>query len=208
MKYLLIGNPNVGKSSLFNRLTRTFAQVGNLGGVTVESKIGSFNHGDIIDLPGTYSVAPSSEDEGVVTRTLVSGDYDRLINIVDATHLKRNLHLTFELLELGQPMNLVINMTDELEASGFCIEEELLQEYLGVSIHFVSAKKGSGIHELELALKDNPLRKSFKVSYDPIVEDGITRIEELLRDVPSHLSSRWLSIQLLWEFRNRDNHPR
>jgi len=95
MQYLLIGNPNVGKSSIFNLMSETYAHVANYGGITVEKKIGKFKYGNLIDLPGTYSVSPSSEDEGIVTYSLLHELYDGIVNIVDSTHLKRNLHCRF-----------------------------------------------------------------------------------------------------------------
>ena len=114
MRYMLIGNPNVGKTTLFNNLTGSNAHVGNWSGITVDKLEGSIKKTDdvLIDLPGTYSVTPSSEDEGVVTFAILNEDYNGFLNIVDATHLKRNLHLTIQLLEAGVPMTIAIQILE------------------------------------------------------------------------------------------------
>lgn len=197
MKYLLIGNPNVGKSSLFNRLTDSYAPVGNIGGVTVESKVGIFEHGEIVDLPGTYNVAPSSEDEGVVTNTLIYENYDTIINIVDGTHLKRNLQLTIELLELGKPMYLVVNMADELEQAGFQLNVQALEQHLGIPVILTSARTGFHMDVLKETLKDKPKVIPVKITYHPIIEDAIKKIEQTFKHLPHSINKRWLAVQLL-----------
>ena len=134
LRFMLIGNPNVGKTTLFNALTGANAHVGNWSGITVDKLVGIIKQTDheLIDLPGTYSVTPSSEDEGVVTYALLNESYDGLLNIVDATHLKRNLHLTIQLLEANVPMIVAMNMMDALTKKGFKLNIEQLEKLLGI----------------------------------------------------------------------------
>ena len=132
MRFMLIGNPNVGKTTLFNALTGANAHVGNWSGVTVDKLVGSIKGGNdqLIDLPGTYSVTPSSEDEGVVTYAILHESYNGFINIVDATHLKRNLHLSIQLLEANVPMMVTLNMMDALAKKGLMFDAQRLKEYI------------------------------------------------------------------------------
>ncbi|MDF2699207.1 MAG: feoB [Haloplasmataceae bacterium] len=195
MRYLLIGNPNVGKSSVFNLLTNSYAHVGNYGGITVESKLGKFIHGEIIDLPGTYSVCPNSEDEGIVTYSLINEKYDGLIDIVDSTHLKRNLHLTIQLLELGVPTFIVANMTDELEYSGRKLDISKLSNYLKSPVIPISAKTKSGIEDLKSRLSKVVSSEALQLYYGNIIELAINKIMPIIDKL--HLNPRFVAIQLL-----------
>ena len=153
MKYLLAlaGNQNCGKTTLFNRLTGSNQHVGNFPGVTVEKKEGPIkNHRDavLVDLPGIYSLSPYTAEE-VVTRDFILQENPRaIINIVDATNIERNLYLTLQLMELGIPMVIALNMMDEVRASGNAIHVRQLSEHLGVPIIPISAAKNEGIDEL------------------------------------------------------------
>lgn len=198
MKYLLIGNPNVGKSSLFNTITNSYAHVGNWSGVTVQQTIGEISGtGELIDLPGTYGVSPSSEDEGLVTHVLLNEHYNSVINIVDSTHLKRNLHLTIQLLELGVPTFLVLNMIDELKRSGLDIDIDKMSEILGVDIYPISVKDEIGIDELKEGLTNIKARNPLRIFYGKIIDDAIDEIKLLLRTEVLHVKKCWLAIQLL-----------
>lgn len=197
MRYLLLGNPNVGKSSIFNLLTNVYAHVGNYGGITVESKVGKFGNGEIIDLPGTYSVSPNSEDEGVVTYSLINDHYNGIIDVVDSTHLKRNLHLTIQLLELGAPTYLVTNMIDELKQSGMKIDINKLSSLLKCPVIPVSARTKKGIEELRLRIKDIEVHDRLYLDYGTLIENAIEEIKYYLRADTLHVDPRWLAIQIL-----------
>ncbi len=197
MRYLLIGNPNVGKSSVFNLMSETYAHVGNYGGITVDKKIGKFKYGQLIDLPGTYSVSPNSDDEGVVTYSLIQDEYDGIINVLDSTHLKRNLHLTIQLLELGYPLFIVLNMVDELKQSGKKIDYLKLSEKLKCQVFGISARTKEGIQELTESLQTVENKQSFQLYYGNYIETAISKLMNLIKKENSKQFKRWLSIQLL-----------
>lgn len=196
---MLIGNPNVGKTTLFNGLTGSNAHVGNWSGVTVEKLVGMIKktNDELIDLPGTYSVTPSSEDEGVVTYALLQEQYEGLLNIVDATHLKRNLHLTIQLLEAGVPMMVAMNMMDALAKKGFKLDVEKLQEALGVPVALISARKSEGIDAVATQLHQGITSKPFNLYYGVTIETAISKLMSYLNETPNHLEKRWIAIQIL-----------
>lgn len=196
---MLIGNPNVGKTTLFNGLTGSNAHVGNWSGVTVEKLVGMIKktNDELIDLPGTYSVTPSSEDEGVVTYALLQEQYEGLLNIVDATHLKRNLHLTIQLLEAGVPMMVAMNMMDALAKKGFKLDVEKLQEALGVPVALISARKSEGIDAVATQLHQGITSKPFNLYYGVTIETAISKLMSYLNEKPNHLEKRWIAIQIL-----------
>ena len=135
-KIALIGNQNCGKTTLFNALTGSNQHIGNFPGVTVEQKTGYIKNNEqyeLIDLPGIYSLTPYSLDEVVSVQFLLNDKPHFIINIVDATHLERNLYLTLQLMELNIPMILVLNMMDEIKTSGTIIHIEKLKKF--VQIH-------------------------------------------------------------------------
>jgi ferrous iron transport protein B len=169
--YALVGNPNCGKSTLFNALTGLKQKVGNYPGVTVERKVGTAytQHGQpltLIDLPGTYSLAARSPDEAV-TRDVLLGRRadtampDRIVCVVDATNLERNLYLVHQILDLGRPVILVLNMMDVAEEAGIKIHTSRLEHILGIPVIACAASSGRGLIELKLALSraDLPLSR-------------------------------------------------
>ena len=154
----LAGNPNSGKTTLFNRLTGTRQTTGNWPGVTVEKKVGVIQRGknqySLVDLPGIYSLAPFSIEE-IVTRNYILEDRpDVIVNIVDATNLERNLYLTLQLKKLGRPMVVALNMMDEIAQNGDELDTAVLAEQLGLKVVPVSAKRNEGIAELIHAVRD------------------------------------------------------
>jgi len=131
----LAGNPNAGKTSIFNALTGSRQHVGNWPGKTVAKAEGSFQHRDIVgrlvDLPGTYSLSALSPEEVIARDYLLSGEADAIVNVVDATNLERNLYLTAQLLELGMPLVLALNVSDSARAQGIRIDVDRLSVLLG-----------------------------------------------------------------------------
>lgn len=147
-KMALIGNPNSGKTSLFNLLTGTNQRVGNWPGVTVDRKSGLLKSDktiEIQDLPGVYSMSPYSPEEQVARDYLLSQDAQAIINVVDGTHLERNLYLTTQLMEMGMPLVMALNMSDVLEASQKQINLDKLSYQLGFPIVATSALKTQGL---------------------------------------------------------------
>lgn len=157
-RFALVGNPNIGKTSLFNALTGAHQKVGNWPGVTVEKKEGYFDLDDyranLLDLPGIYSLSPGATalDETIARRVLEQDDIDAIINIVDASNLKRNLLLTQELCQLGKPLVVVLNMSDAAQRNGIHIDEKELSRRLGVPVVSTIAKSGAGIDRLRQVL--------------------------------------------------------
>ena len=151
MIFALAGNQNSGKTTLFNQLTGSNQHVGNFPGVTVEQKAGALRGEkdvQVVDLPGIYSLSPYTSEEIVTRDFLLSGQADGIINIVDATNIERNLYLTLQLLELGLPLVIALNMMDEVRAGGGTIQIKKLAEELGVPVVPISAAKDEGIGEL------------------------------------------------------------
>lgn len=163
IKIALIGNPNTGKTSLFNSLTGLHQKVGNYPGITVEKKIGSFHLEDgqkvsVIDLPGTYSLNPSSLDESIVTEFLLTPNNkdfpDVAVVVTEVENLKRNLLLFTQVKDLGLPVILVINMADQIQKKGIILDVENLEKHLDTKIILTSTRKNTGIKELKQAIKD------------------------------------------------------
>lgn len=199
-KIALAGNPNCGKTSIFNALTGSSQYVGNWPGVTVEKKEGKLkNHRDcvLVDLPGIYSLSPYTLEE-VVTRDFLIGEKpDVLINIIDAANLERNLYLTTQLLEVGIPVVIALNMIDVVQKNGDKINTAKLSEELGVPIIETSATKGTGLKELATKAIEMSNQKTPAIprKFSAEVEKPLEEIAELLKDSVSREHLRWYSIK-------------
>ena len=202
MIYLLAGNPNTGKSTFFNFMTQSHVHVGNYSGVTVEKRVHHIKHyegANLVDLPGTYNISPSGEDEGVVTYSLLNEHYNGIVNIIDSTHLKRNLHLSVQLLELGVPSLLVLNLKDALKANGYVIDVDKLGKALNANVISISAKKRDP-EEMDLVVNELKNLRAFKgieLDYPQPIKWGLQRIHDLLRYDTIQVKKKWLALQIL-----------
>lgn len=199
MEIALLGNPNTGKTSLFNHLTGSYEYVGNWSGVTVEKKVGLFKNkrATLIDLPGIYTLNPLSKDEGVVTNYFLSEQLDQLLNILDASQLERNLHLTIQLLEYEKPLTIGLNMIDVAKNRGIHIDTDLLSNRLGIQVNPVIARSGKGCDTLAEMITNDKTYQSQKqlIYYGNVMEDSIIELEEMLGGKQT-ISVRWLALQL------------
>ena len=206
MRVALAGNPNCGKTTLFNALTGSNQYVGNWPGVTVEKKEGETRIGDrtvtVVDLPGIYSLSPYSMEE-IVARDFIIGEApDCVIDIVDATNLERNLYLTIQLLELERPTVVALNFMDEVEKRGDRIDVDRLSKELGVPVIPITARTGEGVEELmHTAHRQMHLGVTIEPDdlYDDYTHDIHHRMGELLHDYAyaANLPAHWASIKLL-----------
>ena len=206
----LVGNPNCGKTTLFNALTGARQQVGNWPGVTVERKSGEYRIGDtrveVVDLPGTYSLdvvdRAVSLDEMVARDYVQSGEADLVVNIVDASNLERNLYLTTQLAEMAVPLLVVLNMTDMAEAKGMRVNAKELAAQLGCPVVPVIASQGQNIGALKDAIisaaQDQP-RASARLTYAETIEEAISVLIEPVSKIArsKEIDPRWLAIRLL-----------
>ncbi len=201
IKIALAGNPNSGKTTLFNALTGANQFVGNWPGVTVEKKEGKLKkHSDvtITDLPGIYSLSPYTMEEVVARNYLIEERPDAILNIVDGTNLERNLYLTTQLCELGIPVVVAINMMDVVEKTGVKINTAELSRALGCTVVRISALKGNGIAEAaEAAVKAAEEKKPVpKHPFEGSVEHAIAHIEEAcVHDMPEE-QQRWYAVKI------------
>lgn len=202
IKIALAGNPNSGKTTLFNGLTGSNQFVGNWPGVTVEKKEGKLKgHKDvtIIDLPGIYSLSPYTLEEVVARNYLINEKPDVILNIVDGTNIERNLYLSTQLMELGIPVVMAVNMIDVMEKTGDKISIKALKESLGCEVVEISALKGKGIKEAAdkaVALAKKPANKVVH-NFDASVEKAIEQVEEKLAQTVSEVQKRFFAIKLL-----------
>ena len=202
IRIALAGNPNCGKTTMFNDLTGASQYVGNWPGVTVEKKEGKYTRDkDVIitDLPGVYSLSPYSPEEIVTRDYLLDGGPDVVVNLVDATNLERNLYLTTQILDLGVPVVVALNMMDLVKKSGDKIDVAGLSKQLGCPVVETTALKGHGMAELmETAVKAAKAGKPAepKMPFDAQVEEAITKIEGILGNRVSPATARWFAIKL------------
>jgi len=203
------GNPNAGKSTLINAIAGSRLHVGNWPGVTVEKKEARFEFEDrairLIDLPGTYSLSPYTQEEIIARDYLLREKPDLIINVVDATNLERNLYLTVQLLELGIPTVMALNIFDEAEAKGFQIDVKSIAERLGIRVIPTAAVKQRGLKELlRAALETADGREEYqprRLSYGEDIDTAVARIGESLRENHPELATRyplrWLACKLM-----------
>jgi ferrous iron transport protein B len=206
----VVGNPNCGKTTLFNALTGAKQRVGNWPGVTVERKTGRYHYGgtsfELVDLPGTYSLDVSelevSVDEQIARDYVAARESDLIINIVDASNIERNLYLTAQLIEMKIPMVIALNMMDIAEERSMLIDVGGLSEQIGCPVIPVVASKGKGITELKQAIlkavKDKPTPQ-VTVPYAPELEQALEALMPEITPVASqhHSDPRWLAVRLL-----------
>lgn len=206
----VVGNPNCGKTTLFNLLTGSNQHVGNWPGVTVEQKTGQYSYQhkiiDVVDLPGTYSLESADDqvslDEKVARDYVASNQADLIINIVDASNLERNLYLTSQLIEMRVPMILVLNMMDVVKQRGIKIDSDFLAEKLSCPVIPISASRRDGLTHLQAAIdqavNDNPV-PTLQVSYHPVLEHAVDQLIPLLEKQSSEYqcNTRWLALRLL-----------
>ena len=184
----IIGNPNSGKTTLFNRLTGSNQHVGNWPGVTVDRKTGHICHDgvgiDIVDLPGIYSLSPYTQEEIIAREFVLSDELDGILNIVDAANIERNLYLTLQLIAMGLPMVVALGFMDDVRAQGILIDCKALSERLGVPVVPISAKKGENMHDLLDELAHGMRAPAKQPAYLHGVGAAIRRAAEQLQPLP------------------------
>ena len=201
IRLALAGNPNCGKTTMFNDLTGATQYVGNWPGVTVEKKEGKFK-GDkevtITDLPGIYSLSPYTLEEVVARDYLVNEKPDAIMNLVDASNIERNLYLSTQLLEMGIPVVIALNMMDIVKKRGDVIDVKKLSKELGVPVVETAAIKGEGTKELVEAAKKAAAAKNApaKYAFSETIENALTEIEKLIADVTEPAQRRWFAVKL------------
>lgn len=205
----LVGNPNCGKTSLFNFASGAHEHVGNYSGVTVDAKEGTFSHKGytfrIVDLPGTYSLSAYSPEELFVRRHLNEEHPDVVINIVDASNLERNFYLTCQLIDMDVRMVIALNMYDEMEKQGNKFDYASLSRMLGIPMVPTVSKTGFGIenlfdHVINVYEEADPILRHIHINYGETLEKGISNLNATLKkvaNIPKSISKRYLSVKLL-----------
>ena len=199
------GNPNAGKSTLINAIAGSRLHVGNWPGVTVEKKEALFDVDGrsirLVDLPGCYSLSPYSQEEIITRDYLVTEKPDLIINVVDATNLERNLYLTMQLLELGIPMIMALNIFDEAEAKGYKINTRQMEETLGIAVIPTSATRKTGLDQLLKAVVADKRNRPRTLNYGDDIETVLTGLREYIQREQGGLlekyPQRWLLLKLL-----------
>ncbi|NTU58591.1 MAG: ferrous iron transport protein B [Chlorobiaceae bacterium] len=207
IRVALTGNPNAGKSSLFNVLTGSHQRVGNFPGVTIEKLEGYLDYQGVritvVDLPGTYSLTPYSPEEIVTRRYIIDEKPDVVVNVLDGTNLERNLLLTAQLMEMEVELLVALNMIDEVEEKGISIDTDQLEKLLGAHIVPTSARRRQGLDELLdhiVSMCDGQIEViKNKMTFSPVIENAMEKIVALLgqqRELGS-TNHRWLAVKLL-----------
>ena len=209
LNVVFVGNPNCGKTTLFNIASGAHERVGNYSGVTVDAKVGHFNfegyHFNLVDLPGTYSLSTYTPEELYVRKYIIEKHPDIIINVIDASNLERNLYLTTQLIDMDVPMIIALNMFDELRESGNQLDMEQLGILLGAPIVPTIGKTGEGVKELfhqiiQIAEGKQKTARHIHINHGVLLEEKIARIEALIRVNPEphhNYSARFLAIKLL-----------
>ena len=201
IRLALAGNPNCGKTTMFNDLTGATQYVGNWPGVTVEKKEGRYRAAKeicITDLPRIYSLSPYTLEEVITRDFLVNEKPDAIVNLVDASNIERNLYLTTQLLEMGIPVVIALNMMDIVQKRGDTIDSKKLSSMLGVPVVETSALKGKGTKELMEAAKKAAASavRPPKHAFSDVIENALGQITELIRDVTEEEQRRWFAVKL------------
>lgn len=204
IKTALAGQPNCGKSTIFNLVSGIEQHIANYPGVTVDKKVGFFNYEDykiqMVDLPGTYSFSSYSLEERVAKEFIMDEKPDVIVNVVDASNIKRNLYLTFQLLEIGVPVVVVLNMMDVAARRGMEINSKKISQMLGCPVVEASGAKGIGGGDIMKAIvatyENKESFEDFRINYEEL-EPHIAQIQNLISDSNSSLNKRWMAIKAL-----------
>lgn len=209
LNVVFVGNPNCGKTTLFNIASGAHERVGNYSGVTVDAKVGHFDfegyHFNLVDLPGTYSLSTYTPEELYVRKYIIEKHPDIIINVIDASNLERNLYLTTQLIDMDVPMIIALNMFDELRDSGNKLDMQQLGTLLGAPIVPTVGKSGEGVKELfhqiiQIAEGKQKTARHIHINHGVLLEEKIARVEALIRINPEphhNYSARFLAIKLL-----------
>ena len=234
LKIGFVGNPNCGKTTLFNAYTGANLKVANWPGVTVEKKEGAMRHHNhlfkLVDLPGTYSLTSYTMEEQVTRQFIMSEDVDVIIDVADASSLERNLYLTLQLIELGKPVVLALNMMDIVQERGMEIDMHRLPEMLGIPVIPVSARKKTGLdilihaashhkqlpqdkeiihHHQSKTAHQHEHHREYAMVYSDLIEDKIDNVIEILKEkYPKEENYRWLALKhLVMDEEIREKYP-